>query len=284
MSRANLSRTLGHCRWAFTLVELLVVIGIISVLLAILLPSLSRARQSANSVACQSNLRQIAMWGLMYADTWRGVLPHNGTTDFVNGVGYFHLSTTVWSDKYINEMLSGRYSRNGGTVMHCPEAMAAISYMRNHNSAACTYGLNYYLGGDWRERRSCDSQWPDEKRRLVLHAQRAEAARSEVRQVLVRRCKGLVLPGLVVRQPPRHDLEKRKPLPMALSADQAFRRSAVPGDTPTSSTNFAFGDGHVESIPYKEFLATYYAAPPNLSAQAWMNFTGAPAGYPPDSY
>lgn len=55
----------------FTLVELLVVVGIISVLAAILLPALARARESARRAVCQSNLRQIGLSLRMYADESR---------------------------------------------------------------------------------------------------------------------------------------------------------------------------------------------------------------------
>jgi len=60
---------------AFTLVELLVVIGIIAVLIALLLPALTKARQSALSLVCLSNLRQVGMGMMQYVNDNRGTLP-----------------------------------------------------------------------------------------------------------------------------------------------------------------------------------------------------------------
>src|SRR5258706_6456591 len=58
----------------FTLVELLVVIGIIALLVAILLPSMSRARQQAQAVQCASNLKQIGAAVQIYLNQNKGFL------------------------------------------------------------------------------------------------------------------------------------------------------------------------------------------------------------------
>jgi prepilin-type N-terminal cleavage/methylation domain-containing protein/prepilin-type processing-associated H-X9-DG protein len=76
LSRGN--RFVGHRSSepaAFTLVELLVVIGIIAVLIAVLLPTLQKARESAQLTACLSNIRQINIASQMYATEYNGFLP-----------------------------------------------------------------------------------------------------------------------------------------------------------------------------------------------------------------
>jgi len=62
-------------RKGFTLVELLVVIGIIAVLIAILLPSLSRARENAKNAQCLSNLRQLGTVYQFYANDYKDQIP-----------------------------------------------------------------------------------------------------------------------------------------------------------------------------------------------------------------
>lgn len=67
---------------AFTLVELLVVIGIIALLISILMPSLNKARQSAKMLSCESNFRQIFNACAFYAQENKGLLPLASTNDW----------------------------------------------------------------------------------------------------------------------------------------------------------------------------------------------------------
>ena len=67
-------------RLGFTLVELLVVIGIIALLISVLLPTLSKARQAATTVQCMSNLRDIGQAIQSYCSLNFGWLPGSPLT------------------------------------------------------------------------------------------------------------------------------------------------------------------------------------------------------------
>ena len=87
-------------RRGFTLVELLVVIGIIALLLGILLPTISRAREAANRVKCASQLRQIGQFAAMYAGAYNNFLP----------LGYVSQETYTPGNRVIWYMQQGTFA------------------------------------------------------------------------------------------------------------------------------------------------------------------------------
>lgn len=97
--------TCSRRRSGFTLVELLVVIGIIAVLVSMLLPVLSKAREAANRTACLSNLRQLGNLMRMYGVQYKDCCPLGTSIGNPSGVAY----------NATNLLLSYQISRTAGS-------------------------------------------------------------------------------------------------------------------------------------------------------------------------
>jgi prepilin-type processing-associated H-X9-DG protein/prepilin-type N-terminal cleavage/methylation domain-containing protein len=100
---ASLRRT---NRGGFTLVELLVVIGVIALLISMLLPALNKARQAANNVSCQSNLRSIGQLINIYASQNRGYGPV--TWDNVKFFTFADTLTIMTNKRYASAPFPGQ--------------------------------------------------------------------------------------------------------------------------------------------------------------------------------
>ena len=129
------SRRRQRRRRGFTLVELLVVIGIIALLISMLMPALSRARDQANVVKCMSNLRQLTIAWTSYAQDNRGTLPRSYTSPGGYWVGSGDDETAITSGTLYP------YSQNVGLYKCAADALDRLR----------SYSINDYWNGDYRD-------------------------------------------------------------------------------------------------------------------------------------
>lgn len=107
-------------RGAFTLVELLVVIGIIAILMGILLPALSRAREQAYRIFCCNNQKQLTTGLTLYATDNDGYLPFNNWSTFDSlSPGWLYDGDDKTLPEHLKNGLLWRYIRNAKTFL-CP--------------------------------------------------------------------------------------------------------------------------------------------------------------------
>src|SRR5258706_8113306 len=102
-------------RLGFSLVEVVVVIGIVAVLMAILLPTVSKARQHARTLSCLSNLRQIGLAAVAYGNLYNGyTVP--GYSDFSGWAGASSLDAENYATVLVNTKCLSSPSVRGGTT------------------------------------------------------------------------------------------------------------------------------------------------------------------------
>jgi len=129
-------------RRGFTLVELLVVIGIIALLVSILLPALNKAREDAKRVRCLSNERQLVMAWQMYASENKGKLVGSNTPAYStagpDGKGWWYWAAAGNSLECLYNGKLWPYLKNYD-VYKCPNDRIMYTH---------TYSINGYLAGE----------------------------------------------------------------------------------------------------------------------------------------
>jgi len=228
-------------RRAFTLIELLVVIAIIAILVGVLLPALSQARQAARTTQCLANVRSLQQSQLMYCDDFRGLfidvgLPHGGTPNpdiaWINTLADYYGTTLV-------------VHAPGDRSVYWPVNEGGEGLLINGTPRLTSYGMNNYLSRTYNPGLSVREpydrlskiQFPHATVQFLLMAREGDFAVSDHTHVENWQ-EGVRSPALAAVQ---------------------MQINAYGGKTPSpaSLSNYSFLDGHAATLKFGDVYSNF---------------------------
>lgn len=222
--RINRSR---HCQ-GFTLIELLVVISIIALLVALLLPALSGARETAVSLQCKNQMKQIGIAHELYINDYKEYLP-----SYIYPTLPEHLTGTGMSSNsagYYLPAVDG--SARADTVFYCPAyAGYAIAPYREFGSNPM-YGWSTYTHNRWVGRNK--APWEAVR-------DPSDPALKKIGDIKRPSVKGLLMDGTHENDTVTHAYQYWFSVEKTLNRHVGF------------SDNYLYFDGHVQTFPKNTF-------------------------------
>jgi prepilin-type N-terminal cleavage/methylation domain-containing protein/prepilin-type processing-associated H-X9-DG protein len=264
---------------AFTLIELLVVVAIIAVLIAILLPSLGKAKFRAKATACAANMKMMGMGVATYAAEWNDAIPPPFRHPY-SSAGKLALEYQPRLAWFLRDNNNGTpYRLYGVALLFAPKGAAVANQLSASNfsgTGQITDPRVYFCPAQTDSRYS----WPNTNDLTVTWLQTLETIQGVGQATLPNAHMGYMYapagalitpaPGVSVYKFPYTrvaQIPKRTPMITDLMCDLASVAHVAGGGT--GLWNVAFIDGHVNSAT-SSYVFAQFAPPINLNVDATM--------------